>query len=473
MTVLSDTRITVKSPVHTAGVVDITVITPRGTSVTSSADQFTYIPLPTVTGITPSSGPQAGGTTVTITGTGFTGATGVRFGTTPGTAVTVVSDTTITVQSPARTAGIADVTVTTPGGTSAVVAGDRFTYVPAPAVTGITPASGSLAGGTVVTITGTGFAGATAVTFGETAGTGLTVVSASTITVKSPAHASGIVDVRVTTPSGTSTIVTGDRFTYAPAPAVTGIAPSSGPVAGGTVVTITGTGFTGATGVRFGTTAGTTLTVVSDTTITVRSPAHIAGVVDVTVITPRGTSVTSSADQFTYAPIPTVTGITPASGPQAGGTTVTITGTGFTGATGVRFGTTAGTSLTVTDATHIVITSPARTAGIVDVTVITPGGTSAIVYGDRFTYVPAPAVTSITPASGSVAGGTVVTIYGTGFTSATAVTFGETAGTGLTVVYANMIKVKSPAHAAGIVDVRVTTPGGTSTIVALDKFTYT
>ena len=75
--------------------------------------------------------------------------------------------------------------------------------------------------------------------------------------------------------------------------------------------------------------------------ITVTSPSG-SGQVDVTVVGPGGTSATSSADQFTYLAAPTVTGISPTSGPEAGGTQCTITGTGFTGATAVNFGGTAG-----------------------------------------------------------------------------------------------------------------------------------
>ena len=85
---------------------------------------------PTVTGLSPSSGPAAGGTSVTITGTGFTGATAVDFGTTAATDVVVVNDTTITADSPAGS-GVADVTVTTPVGTSATLPADQFTYIAA------------------------------------------------------------------------------------------------------------------------------------------------------------------------------------------------------------------------------------------------------------------------------------------------------------------------------------------------------
>ena len=75
-------------------------------------------PVPVVTGISPTSAALAGGTIVTITGTGFTGATKVDFGAVAATSFTVVSDTEITAVSPAQAVGTHDVLVTTPGGTS-------------------------------------------------------------------------------------------------------------------------------------------------------------------------------------------------------------------------------------------------------------------------------------------------------------------------------------------------------------------
>jgi hypothetical protein len=89
---------------------------------------------------------------------------------------------------------------------------------------------------------------------------------------------------------------------------VTGVSPAAGRAVGGGVVTVTGSGFTGATAVSFGSVAATSLTVVSDTQLTVTDPAPGAGgrTVDVTVTTPVGTSATSAADKFTYAPPPLV-----------------------------------------------------------------------------------------------------------------------------------------------------------------------
>ena len=140
-------------------------------------------------------------------------------------------------------------------------------------------------------------------------------------------------------------------------PTVAGVNPTTGPAAGGTLVTITGTNFTGSPTptVDFGPTAATNVTVVSTTSITADSPAGTNGkVVDVTVKTATGTSATTPADQFTYgtAAAPTVTAINPTTGPAAGGTLVTITGTNFTGSPTptVDFGPTAATNVTVVSA---------------------------------------------------------------------------------------------------------------------------
>ena len=86
-------------------------------------------------------------------------------------------------------------------------------------------------------------------------------------------------------------------------------------------VTITGTGFTGTTGVTFGGTPATGVTVVDDTTITATTPAHAPGAVDVVVTTPAGPS---EPGDFTFDAVPAITSVAPASGPETGGTDVTI-----------------------------------------------------------------------------------------------------------------------------------------------------
>ncbi len=153
-----------------------------------------------------------------------------------------------------------------------------------------------------------------------------------------------------------------DEFTFVAAPAISSVSPSSGPAAGGTSVTIAGSGFTGATDVSFGGTPAASYTVDGDAQITATSPAHLAGTVDVSVTGPGGTSAISGADEFTFVATPTITSVSPTSGPDAGGTSVTITGTGLTGATDVSFGATAAASFTVDSDTQITATSPAHAA---------------------------------------------------------------------------------------------------------------
>ena len=120
-----------------------------------------------VTSISTSRGPAAGGTSLTITGTGFTNASAVNFAGTPFTSITVNGDTSITLSTPPSTAGTDYVTVTGPGGTSAQSTSFEFTFVATPNVANLNPNSGPVAGGNQITITGANFTDASAVNFGD------------------------------------------------------------------------------------------------------------------------------------------------------------------------------------------------------------------------------------------------------------------------------------------------------------------
>ena len=147
-------------------------------------------------------------------------------------------------------------------------------------------------------------------------------------------------------------------------------------------------------------------------------------------------------------PSPAVTGVSPASGPAAGGTSVMITGTGFTGPTTVSFGGTAGTGVTVNSPTQITATAPAHAAGAVDVVVTT--GTGVATGTGLFTYLAAPpTVTAVSPASGPLAGGASVMIFGSNLTGATAVSFGGTAAANFTVDSAMRIPRPCPRTRPG------------------------
>ena len=330
-------------------------------------------PAPTVTSIVPTSGTANGGTAITITGTGFLAGATVTVGGTAATNVNVAGSTSITATTPAHAAGAANVIVTNTDAQTGTLA-NGYTYTasnPAPTVTSISPTSGTTAGGTSVTITGTGFLTGATVSLGGTAATNVNVVSATSITATTPAHAAGAVSVVVTnTDTQTGSLNNGYTYTSSnPAPTVGSITPNAGPVAGGTAVTITGTGFLAGATVSLGGTAATAVNVVGSTSITATTPAHAAGAVTVTVTNSDAQSG-SLTNGYTYRnPAPTVTSITPNTGTTAGGTSVTITGTGFTAGATVSLGGTAATAVNVVSSTSITATTPAHAAGAVSVVV--------------------------------------------------------------------------------------------------------
>ncbi len=353
----------------------------------------TFVPPPRVVGISSSAGPAAGGTSVTITGTGFTGATGVTFGGVAAASFVVNGDGSITVSSPAAGAGTVDVTVTNAGGTSATSPSDQFTFVAAPSVSDVSPNTGPIAGGTSVEITGTGFTDATSVSFGGVA-TDFAVNDDSSITAISPtAEDGGPVDVTVTSLGGTSATSAADQFNYigVPAPVVTKLNPGSGSAGGNTKVTIKGRNFLGATEVDFGGVPALSFTVnAAGTSIAaVAPPSTSIGVVavDVVVIGPGGESPIVTTDVYRYV-APVVTKVTPAAGSAGGGTKVTIAGKYLFGAIDVSFGGIPAVSFTVNaKGTSITAIAPpdSGSGGLpVDVSVTTLAGTGT--RAAAFTY---------------------------------------------------------------------------------------
>jgi IPT/TIG domain-containing protein/List-Bact-rpt repeat protein len=333
---------------------------------------------PTITSFTPTSGPV--GTSVTISGTNFTGATAVTFNTVNASFI-VTSDTAIQATMPAG-ATTGPLSVTTPGGTAP--SATNFTVVSAPTITSFAPTSGPV--GTSVTISGTNLTGATAVTF-NTVSASFIVTSDTAIQATVPAGAT-TGPLSVTTPGGTAPSAT--NFTVVSAPTITSFAPTSGPV--GTSVTINGTNFSGATAVRFNGVTGS-FTATSTTAIQATVPAGATtGLLSVT--TPGGTA--TSTNNFTVVSAPTITSFTPTSGPV--GTSVTISGTNFSGATAVRFNGVTG-SFTATSTTAIQATVPAgTTTGPLSVT--TPGGTATST--NNFTVTATLTVTEAGTGSGTV-----------------------------------------------------------------------
>jgi len=302
VSVVSSTSITATTAAHVAGAANVVVTNTDGQSGTLTSG-YTYIspnPAPTVTAISPVSGTTAGGTAVSVTGTGFLAGANVTLGGTAATNVNVVSNTSVTATTAAHTAGAVNVTVTNTDGQSGTLT-NAYTYTnPTPTVSMISPTSGTTGGGTPVTITGTGFLAGASVTLGGTAASNVNVVSTTSITATTAAHAAGAVNVVVTNMDGQSgTLTNGYTYVSYPAPTVAAISPVSGPTTGGTSVTITGTGFLAGANVTLGGTAATNVNVVSSTSITATTPAHTAGAVNVVVTNTDGQSGTLSGG-FTY-----------------------------------------------------------------------------------------------------------------------------------------------------------------------------
>jgi hypothetical protein len=369
-------------------------------------------PAPTVGLVSPASGPTAGGTSVTISGTGFFAGAAVSVGGRSAININVVNATTITAVTPPGSAGQASIVVANPDGQSGTATAG-FLYIVPPAITSVTPASGPAAGGTSLTIRGSNFTAGAAVTVGGVSAASVTVVNSGTITAVTPAGAGGAAPVTVTNADGQSATLAA-AFTYVPAPAVASVTPAVGPISGGTVVTIAGTNFLAGATVAFGTASATSVTVVNATTMTATTPAGSAGVATVTVTNPDGQKG-SRAAAFTYVAQPTLTGVSPGSGPIAGGTTLTITGTNFSAGSTVNLSGTPATNVTVVSATSITAVTPALREGATDVTVVNALGQSATRV-NGFNYVaPAPTVTAVTPASGPTSGGIPITISGANF----------------------------------------------------------
>ena len=248
----------------------------------------------------------------------------------------------------------------------------------------ISPNQGSTGGGTPVTITGTNLTGTTAVHFGTKPATAVTNVSPTQVTAVSPSG-TGTVGVTVTTPGGTSNPIS---FFYVGAPFKSSLTPGlrchRGRRHGHHQRHRPVDRDRGELRCRLGDADR-----VNDGQLTVTVPAGAAaGPVGVSVTTAGGTN---NGLTYTYVDAPTVTTLTPDSGPTSGGTAVTIAGTGFTTTQSVTFDAVPAPFSVIDDSTLSVVTRPpGGTPGAVDVTVTTTGGSAVDAAG--FTYIAGPGI---------------------------------------------------------------------------------
>ncbi len=466
----------------------------------SLTNGFTYVVAPTVSNVSPNNGPVAGGTAVTITGTNFAAGATVTFGGTAASNVVVVSSTSITATTPAHAAGAVTVTVTVNSQSGSLTNGFIFGT---PTVTSVSPNNGSVAGGTAVTITGTNFAGGATVTFGGTAATNVVVVSSTSITATTPAHAAGAVTVTVTNSGGQSGSLA-NGFTYNASVAI-GFAQVAAATPQSTVATVS-VSYPGAQ------TAGD-LNVVAvgwnDTAATVQSVQDSAGNTYSLAIGP--TSGTGMRQSIYYAAniaggsnTVTVTFSQAAAFPDVrileyrGVTTLDVTAGASGSSTSANSGsaTTTNANELIFGANYVSTLTGAAGSGFTSRIITSPDGDIAedkvvtVVGSNNATATltsagpwvmqmvtfsaasgPVPTVSSVSPNSGSTAGGTAVTITGTNFVAGATVTFGGTAATNVVVVNSTSITATTPAGSAGAATVTVTNPSGQAGSLA-NGFTY-
>lgn len=408
----------------------VAVINASGTAKLSG---FIYYYAPTISGFTPTTG--GGGAVVTITGRSFTKATAVKFGSINARSFTVVSSTTITAVVANGESG--NISVTDPKGTG--TSSGIFTYVIIPPVIDTAyPLSGKA--GESVTIVGNNFMNVTSVTFGKVPASSFKIVSVDTIIAVIGGGNSGNIEV---TNSAGKTTYTG--FTYT-GPYITSFSADTTSL-GDNIIKIFGYNFTDVTLVSFGGLPATYFTVVSPSFIIAKPGAGRSG--DVFVKTKQGSIAYPG---FIYSPTPTITSFTPTTSLSGG--VINITGTNFVNVLSVKCGDVA-CGFTVNSAYNITATLSNGASGKVSVQT-----TTGIAYLGGFTYIPKPTIASLNPAIGI--SGSVITITGTNFTSATVVKFGTKAAASFNVVSATTITAVVGEGESGYVT--VVTPGGAATL---------
>jgi len=310
-----------------------------------------------------------------------------------------------------------------------------------------------------------------------------------------PAPIRGLIHVLAGVALLSAVFVIADATVAGAAPVVTTVSPNSGPASGGTAITITGSGFVPGARVLIGQGQGvvkaidaTNVVFVSSSEITATTggPA-IAGTYTVFVTQNGGVTNNGGPDSdFTYTPVgatPTITKVSPNSGPVIGGTAITITGTGFTSPVSVVIGQGAGATdgaarainVDVVSSTEITATTGAASKdGTWGLFVLTSGGSAS----SNYTY--APTITSVSPNTGPTSGGTHITIMGSGFQAPATVVIGQGNGTtgaiAATQVSAGQTEITAVTGGgakAGTFSVFVTTEGLTTAASSASDFTYT
>jgi len=470
--VASDTEIRFDTPSRTApGPVSITILNPDGLGATR-AEGFVYappsLPAPQITTLVPSSGPEAGGNTLTVTGANFR-ATGTWTLDGRTLAAATVTESLVTAQVPAHLPGRVDLVYIGPDGQVAVKP-QAYEYVAAPVLTSVVPDLGPLAGDTDVTLVGDHFANGMQVLFNGVPGQVLLVQAGGTTASARtpPSVVAGDVDVVVRNPDGQEgKLVKG--FEYLAAPDVQTVWPVTGPDTGGTLVQIRGNGFHAQSRVFFGPNESADVYYKDPGLLLAFAPEATVTLVGVRVLNPDEQEATL-ADAFTYVDAdtldsaPFITTIYPERGPMTGGTRVGIDGTNFDSDGRAVFVPSPATPDFVRG-DRAIVPAPPGEIGPAAVYWVNPDGQTVRSPVD-FTYLdPAalgsqPTIGSLAPVTGPTAGNTPVALLGAGFQNNARVRFGPDDATGVSWT-PTALEVKTPARVKGSVAVWVINPDGT------------
>ena len=338
--------------------------------------------------IAPQEGSVEGGEPITVFGGDFPVGTTVTIG---GKLVTDlrVTNTLITGLIPPGVVGEADIEVRVPNSGIFIVERRKFFYTNTPSMTlTMTPTHGPQMGGGTGVLTGSTFAPDTAVTIGDNPATDV-VVTPTLIYFTIPPGTVGTVDVIITNPDGTEWILE-NGYTYDPfpSPIIHEIYPIEGPIDGGTEVVIRGNNFRDGSVVFIGGIQVKQLDSLSPTEIRLTTAPLPFGHKDILVVNPDGQQVVQTR-AFTYNAPLDITGITPNVGPTKGGTSVTITGTGFRvgdWSTRVAIGGVLVSAITDMSLTELIVRTPeVTTPGAKDVALRNPNGEEVTLIGG-FTY---------------------------------------------------------------------------------------
>lgn len=472
--VLNDHRLVVLTPPRGPGLVEVRVVDPDSGATSKLDAAYLYYNPVSIVEVDPPVGHVLGGERVTVTGEGFVAGSVLLFGQKAALQVQVLDDHTITGLVPdGEDVGAVDVLVSNTEGVGLLENG--FRYVDAPTITLVAPPTGPVAGGNIVEIGGKGFAEPLTVMIGGQPLGNARLVESGRITGVVPAGtAAGAVDVSVTTEYGTGVRDNGyaylDPIVGAPLELVA-VSPDHGRVNGGEPVMLIARGLTSFEGieVRFGGRLADLRTVdlASSSLIVVAPNGDGPGKVDVE-ITQNGVS-SELADAYEYRAGVTITGVSPGSGPAAGGTAITVVGNGFQSGLELRIGALPAASVQVVSATEIRAVTPPGSPGLADAVVIQSGVVAR--KADVFSYEAPYALWVVDPPQGAQAGGTLVTLVGSGFAPDSRVTFGTRGATHVTWVSPAIITCKSPPGELGTVEVTIDS-GTAGRVSQRDAFTY-